>query len=325
MRQVELQPKGGGTPKIPRSLWFRAWLKALRLQFYPMTFLAYALGAKAASPGDGLLSNPLFWLGYLCLFCVEVATVLINEIVDFPSDRQNRFSSTFTGGSRVLVEGLLTRRELCLGAMVALSVFAVAAFWLLAMRPILPMPLVLGAGLIVLLALGYTAPPLKLSYRGLGELDVALTQGLGPILVGYLVLEGSWRDSLPWLLGLPLMLAILPSIILAGIPDVEADENAGKRTLAVRLGRRGALRLALAMTLLSVFSAMLWQQLELAAGALSTIIWFVIPHGGYLAWRLGLRLQSGGEINRIDELMVLSLSFLLWFIIVPLYEFSTPG
>ena len=41
------------------------------------------------------------------IFSLEVATVLINDVVDFQSDRNNRFFSTFTGGSRVLVEGLL--------------------------------------------------------------------------------------------------------------------------------------------------------------------------------------------------------------------------
>jgi len=100
-----------------------AWLKGLRLHFYPMTWLAYTAGALAASPVEGVFGNPLFWLGYLCLFLLEVAAVLTNEAVDFQSDRSNRFYSTFTGGSRVLVEGLLSRREISIGIGVALLAF----------------------------------------------------------------------------------------------------------------------------------------------------------------------------------------------------------
>ena len=53
-------------------------------------------------------------------------------------------------------------------------------------------------------------------------------------------------DSVPWLLSLPLGVSILPSILLAGCPDREADQAAGKRTLVVMLGKRGAIRLAMA-------------------------------------------------------------------------------
>lgn len=50
------------------------------------------------------------------------------------------------------------------------------------------------------------------------------------------------------MLALPLGVSILPSILLAGCPDREADEAAGKRTLVVMLDHRGALRLAMGAT-----------------------------------------------------------------------------
>ncbi len=77
-----------------------AWLTALRLQFYPMA-----------------------WAGYLCLFLLEAATVLINELVDVQSDRSNRFFSLFTGGSRVRVNRRLSLREVKAGISVALLVW----------------------------------------------------------------------------------------------------------------------------------------------------------------------------------------------------------
>lgn len=299
-----------------------AWLKAMRLQFYPMTCLAYTVGALAAFPADGVFGNPLFWIGYACLFLGEVATVLINEVVDFPSDRNNRFFSLFTGGSRVLVEGLLSRRELQIGIALALAGALASAAWLLALTPA-GTPAVLSVlGMMAILALGYTAPPLKLCYRGLGELDVALTHSIVVILCGYIFLGGAWNDPLPWLLGLPLLLAIVPSISLSGIPDLEADAAAGKRTLAVRLGQRGALWLCLVFTVLAAGAALMAQLMNLAEGAFAGIAYVVIPHAIWLVWLLRKRIESGQPPGRIDGLMAASLTYVLWFWLVPLLRLA---
>ena len=300
-----------------------AWLKGMRLQFYPMTWLAYTAGALAASPADGVFGNPLFWLGYLCLFLIEVATVLINEWVDFQSDRNNRFFSTFTGGSRVLVEGLLSLRELRIGIVVVLVAFLAASALLLSLLPASARVAVSVLGVVMtLLAIGYTAPPLKLSYRGLGELDVSLTHSIGVILCGYVFLGGAWNDALPWLLSLPLLLAIMPSITLSGIPDLEADAAAGKRTLAVRLGQRGALMLALGFTLLAGGAGLISQMMNLAGGAFEGIAYAVIPHAALLWWLLAKRIESGKPAGRIDGLMAASLTYVLWFGLFPLFRLA---
>jgi len=294
------------------------WLQAMRLQFYPMTWIAYTVGALAAAHVDGVFANPLFWLGYLCLFLAEVATVLINELVDLQSDRLNPFFSTFTGGSRVLVDGLLSPRQVRGGIGAALAGFALASVGLLLLTPA-PLTAVLSVLLgMTVLAMGYTAPPLKLCYRGLGELDVALTHSVGVILCGYVFLGGAWNDPMPWLLSLPLLLAILPSIILSGIPDMAADAAVGKRTLAVRLGQRGALRLAQVFTLLAAGAALVWQLMALAQGAYAGVAYAAIPHAAVLAWLLHRRIASSPPPGRVDGLMVASLSFLLWFGLIPL-------
>jgi 1,4-dihydroxy-2-naphthoate octaprenyltransferase len=299
-----------------------AWLKAMRLQFYPMTWLAYTVGALAAFPVDGVFGNPLFWLGYLYLFLLEVATVLINEVVDFPSDRDNRFFSTFTGGSRVLVEGLLSLRELRTGIAVSLVAFVATSAWLLYLVPTGTAAAASVLGVMTILAIGYTAPPLKLCYRGLGELDVAVTHSVGVILCGYVFLGGAWNDASPWLLGLPLLLAIVPSITLSGIPDLEADAAAGKRTLAVRLGQRGALMLCLIFTVLAAGAALMAQVMDLAAGAFAGIAYVVIPHATLLAWLLYKRIESGKPPGRIDGLMAASLTYVLWFALFPLFRLA---
>lgn len=312
--------RGRITPS--EQLWQKtgAWLKSLRLQFYPMTWIAYTAGALAAFPADGVFANPLFWLGYLCLFLLEVATVLINEVVDFQSDRSNRFFSTFTGGSRVLVDGLLSPREIRIGIAAALIALLASAALLLSMTTANTSAAMSVLGVMTILALGYTAPPFKLCYRGLGELDVGITHSLGAILGGYVLLGGAWNDPLPWLLSAPLLLAILPSIILSGIPDMEADAAAGKRTLAVRLGQRRTLMLASVITLLAAGVSLLWQILNLAHGAFAGIAYVVIPHAVLLAWLLHQRIGSRKLPGRIDGLMMASLIYVLWFGLIPLFR-----
>ncbi|MFY0989498.1 NAD(P)H-dependent oxidoreductase [Halomonas sp. C05BenzN] len=299
-----------------------AWLRALRLQFYPMTWVAYAVGGLAAAPTGGVFGNPVFWLGYLCLFLLEVATVLINEVVDLGTDRANRFYSTFTGGSRVLVEGRLGLGEVKAGILVALLGLVGGTAWLLAVTPGSPLAVSAVLGVLAVLAIGYTAPPLMLSYRGLGELDVAVTHSIGVMLCGFVFLGGAPGDPLPWLLSLPLLLGILPSITLSGIPDLEADAGAGKRTLAVRLGRRGALRVAFVATLLAAACALAWQVTGLAGGAYGGIAWVVVPHGAWLAWLLARHLRDDRPPGRIDGLMGASLGYVLWFGLWPLFRLA---
>ena len=85
----------------------------------------------------------------------------------------------------------------------------------------------------IALGLAYTAPPLKLVYRGLGELAVAL--GFGPImLLGAYVVQ---TNGLAWE---PVVLSLVPGILISlilfvnEIPDRGGDAQAGKRTLPVR-------------------------------------------------------------------------------------------
>lgn len=172
--------------------------------------------------------------------------------------------------------------------------------------------------MIAILAIGYTAPPLKLFYRGLGELDVALTHSIVVILCGYVFLGVTWNDPLPWLLGLPLLLGMVPSITLSCIPDMEADAAAAKRTLAVRLGQRDALWLCLVFTVLAAGAALMAQLLNLAEGAFAGIAYVVIPHAIWLVRLLRKRIESGNPPSRIDGLMAAILTYVLWFGLFPL-------
>ena len=181
--------------------------------------------------------------------------MLTNDIYDRDSDARNRNWGPFTGGSRSLHEGGLGLAAMWWGVRVALAASALAGCGLLlvAQTPLAVLAVLLP---LAVLALGYTVPPLRLSHRGLGELDVALTHGPGVVLLGLVAQGGDPLAPLPWLLGLVIGIAVLPAIILSGIPDRTADAAAGKRTLVVRLGTDGATRLALALLPVSAIGAL---------------------------------------------------------------------
>ena len=316
---------GARSPAQRVSKKVTAWLAALRLQFYPMTWMAYTVGALGASAGQPLAMTP-YLLGYLTMFLLEAATVFLNDWFDFDSDRRNRNAGLFTGGSRVLVEGRLDRSAMRKGIALALLGAAAALGALLISAPV-------GSGvtiaalyaLFAVLALAYTVPPLKLSHRGLGELDVVLTHSAGALLAGFVVQGGAWAHSLPWLLALPLGVSILPSILLAGCPDLEADQAAGKRTLVVILGKRRTARLAMVA---AISASILAAWLALTRPDLATLLcWSAAGgsvHGAWL-WHRLRRFSHAEMPQRIDGSIALALTFILWFCVPPLIVLVRAG
>ncbi|MFU8815495.1 MAG: prenyltransferase [Pseudomonadales bacterium] len=297
-----------------------AWVAALRLHFYPVSWLGYGVGAAAATALGATFQPAPFWFGWGVLVFLEAATVLSNEYVDYPSDRRNRNHSAFTGGSRVLVDERLTFAQLRSGVAVALLLATACAAGLLATLEGPRLPVMVAVALMVTLTLGYTLPPLKLSYRVLGEVDVAVTTGAGVVLCGFVFQGAPWQQPLPWLLGASLGLAILPGITLAGIPDREADRAAGKRTLAVRFGAGRACAIAAAATVFAAVAFLLVDRLAIGAAAggwLTVAYLLMLLHAGAVLVVVG-RVARIAAPRRIDRAMILSLSFVIWFVAVPL-------
>ena len=115
-----------------------------------------------------------------------------------------------------------------------------------------------------------------------------------------------------------MFLAVLPSITLSGIPDHDADKEASKKTLAVKLGKKGAAKLALSFTVLSIATLLVFEILDTLPYAFEGVIYGVLLHAlllGVLLWRY---IINKNPPARIDGLMVASLTYLMWFAIVPL-------
>ncbi|MXV63289.1 NAD(P)H dehydrogenase [Natronorubrum sp. JWXQ-INN-674] len=321
---AEVEALGRGLGSGPESRTARAtrkagaWLGALRLQFYPMAWLAYTIGALAAGGSSGVFSSNAYWLGLGFLVFLEAATVFSNEYYDYETDRQNTFAGPFTGGSQVLVDDALSFRELRTGIGIAVAltgVFGVSTVAASAGSTVTTASAMVG---LAVLALGYTAPPLELSYRTLGEVTVAWTHSVGVLLIGFVALGGSWQTPYPWLLGVPFLLSVLPSITLAGVPDYAADRAAGKRTIAVRFGIDRAAMVAMVTALLAALTASVWYWQGVVPEAYGPAIYLSMPHALGLCWLLHRRLEDAAGPQRIDGLMAASLSYIAWFAVVPL-------
>ena len=298
---------------------FLAWLRITRLQFYPMTWLAYTLGSVAYSAAWGKLNLVFYFLGYLILFLIELCTILANEYFDYPSDLKNANFSMFTGGTRVLVQGHLSFGDVRNGILIILATIPVFAFVLLKISAGVSqsaIAILLFCGL--LFGLGYTVPPLKFSYRGVGELVVAATHSLYVILCGFVFQGGLWKDPLPWLLSIPLFFAVLAGNTLAGIPDRQADLAVMKKSIAVMFGSRLAILVAIWSVCMAFLTAIALVNLQVIR--LSPFYWWllVFPHGLVLLYFLLRLLRSNDFDRRIDVIMALALGYIIWFGLLPL-------
>ena len=216
----------------PRLSPFWLALRTTRLPFLSATAVPVLLGiAIAASHGAFT-----WWTALLTVVGASFAHLAINvtnDIFDTLSgaDDANPNPTKFSGGSRVVLYDLVSLRGLTL---LAAGLYAAAAAIGLALVAITGSATLLWIGVAgIALGLAYTAPPLKLVYRGLGEIAVAI--GFGPVmLLGAYVVQNDRID--PEALVLSLVPGILIALILFvnEIPDRVSDAQTGKRTLPTR-------------------------------------------------------------------------------------------
>jgi 1,4-dihydroxy-2-naphthoate octaprenyltransferase len=232
------------TPAFHR---LRAFIRLGRFHFLAGGFVFHGLGVAAALyDGAALDAGALLW-GQMAVTATQLMTHYANDYFDLAADRANPTPTRWSGGSRVLPEGSLAPDTALITALtLALAAMLAALTLTLAVRPgLLTLALLL---LSILLAWSYSAPPLRLHSRGLGELTAALlVPGLTP-LVGYYLQTGS-LSLLPILAAAPLCLLQFAMLLAIEFPDAAGDAAASKRTLVVRLGARRAAYLFMAILL----------------------------------------------------------------------------
>jgi 1,4-dihydroxy-2-naphthoate octaprenyltransferase len=223
----------------------RLLIRLGRLKFLPYSFLSQGLGAACAVKTGASFKLDVFFVAQLVIWSSHLMTHYCNEYFDYEADRRNESGNRWTGGSRVLVEGLLPR-AMAMKAMlvllgISLTIQALAACLWPEFLAALP---VASAGL--LLGIFYSAPPIRLHSHGLGELTVAFVVASLTPLYGFVLQHGQLSAIVNQGRELALILTVFATLqyarmILMNLPDRTADASVGKRTLVVILGPRRAI------------------------------------------------------------------------------------
>ena len=179
---------------------------------------------------------------------MQLYIVFWNDWADCDADMRNAHPTIFSGGSRVLPDGLLAPRDLFIaGASAAVAILALGYIFTRYLDR--PWTLLLFAvGTFLLWA--YSIPPLRLNYRFGGELLQALGVGLLLPHIGYYVQTNTFADATYIL---PFFLHQLAIAIAFTLPDHDADKNTGKRTLATWIGTQHAAEFAVFLGVLAQF------------------------------------------------------------------------
>ena len=221
-----------GDRSILLGLWRLADPKIALASLVP-----FCVGAALAWRDTRRLDFGLAAAAFLVLFLIEVGKNAVNDLYDFRSGADTAVlpneRTPYSGGKRVLVDHLLTERDLVVIAWLAFAIAGVAGFAIAFERQ--PLLLLLGAAA-ALVSVLYSMPPVQLSYRGFGELAVAVVYGPGIVLGSLLLFGGAVTAEA---VDASILLGILIAVVLMTneLPDERADRGAGKRTLVVRMGR----------------------------------------------------------------------------------------
>lgn len=205
-------------------------IKLVRYRFLLVAgLLPYCLGAAVALYSSGEFSLFLFITGLVGLFFVLTGVEAFNEYFDWRLGTDRVFQ---------LAPKPVTKSALFVGSGAFFVALIVAIF----------LTLKLGVAIIILsligffIALFYLGPPVKLAYRGLGEIMIALAYGPLMMLGSYYV-QTQRIDVLPLFVSVIPALLLLAIAILNEVPDYFQDRLVGKRNICVRIGQKSVVRL----------------------------------------------------------------------------------
>jgi 1,4-dihydroxy-2-naphthoate octaprenyltransferase len=261
-----------------------------RLHFLVGGFLLHGLGIlMAVYAGAKLNLTALIW-GQIAITATQVMTHYANDYFDLDADRANATPTNWSGGSRVLIEGQIATST---ALYMALSFGAIGLFanviLSLFVRPGLPTFLLLLTA--HALAWFYSAPPVRLHSRGLGEITTAIIVTLLTPLTGFYLHFGQ-ITALPLLAVIPLCCFQIAMLLSIEFPDAAGDQRVGKRTLVVWLGDANAARLYVVL----IAAAYLLLPVLVKAGLPTLAAIAILLPTPLALWQLGRALRGDWRI-----------------------------
>jgi 1,4-dihydroxy-2-naphthoate octaprenyltransferase len=208
---------------------------ASRPKFLVASAAPVLVGSALGYATSGTFHPHLFILAILSIMALHSGANLANDYFDHISgnDWANKNPTPFSGGSRYIQKGILSPKTILMLSLGCLAAGSVIGIIILLLTKGL---FILVIGIIGLVGgFFYTSPPIKLGYRCVGELVIALLFGLLPVYGSYYLQTGA-IDTVPILPACIVGILIFLVIFVNEFPDVAADAAVNKRTLVVRLG-----------------------------------------------------------------------------------------
>ncbi len=211
-----------------------AFIRLSRPHFLLGGVLLFAVGAFSGEEVDAAR----YVIAQIMVTAAQITAHYVNEYADVEVDSFVTNRTFFSGGSGVLTahifEPLLARHAAMVSSAIAVSAAAIVATYSLPAAA-------LGVATLGV-SWAYSMPPVRLLDTGLGELATTLVVAAAVPLIGSLAQGGSTPESLWW--SIAVLVPIHFGMMLAfEIPDLETDAEAGKRVLAVRIGRQVTIQL----------------------------------------------------------------------------------
>ena len=217
----------------------RIWVMAARVRTLPAAIAPVLVGTSLALGADHF--HPLaFVAALLGAVFIQVGTNLSN---DYSDARRGADTEDRLGPVRVTAGGLVPPRQVLLATYVTFGLAVACGAYLVAVAG---WELLAVGAASILAGVLYTGGPRPYGYEGLGEVFVFLFFGIVAVAGSYFVQV----QQLPWeafVCAVPVGLLASAILVVNNVRDLETDRRAGKRTLAVRLGRERTRALYTAM------------------------------------------------------------------------------
>jgi 1,4-dihydroxy-2-naphthoate octaprenyltransferase len=236
---------GAGTRPSPARIWFMA----ARPKTLPIAVAPVLVGTALAGTAD-VFHAATFIATLLGAVFIQVGTNLSN---DYSDARRGADTEDRLGPVRVTAGGLVPPRQVLVATYVSFGVAVLCGIYLVTVAG---WQLLLVGAASILAGILYTGGPRPYGYEGLGEVFVFLFFGVVAVTGTYYAqVEG---HHLPWeafALAVPVGLLAAAVLVVNNVRDLDTDRRAGKRTLAVRLGRERTRALFAAMVYLAYLCA----------------------------------------------------------------------
>jgi len=210
----------------------KIWLLAARPKTLPAAAAPVIVGTAVAI-SQNVFS---FWPALAALLgalLIQIGANFANDVFDF---KKGADTTERLGPLRVTQAGLLSPGQVLAGMWLTFGLAAGVGLYLVYVGG---WPIVLIGVLSILSAIAYTGGPFPLGYHGLGDLFVFIFFGLAAVGGTYYV-QALAVSAAAWWAAVPLGLLSTAILVVNNLRDIDTDRAAGKKTLAVRLGRRGA-------------------------------------------------------------------------------------